>query len=64
MKLTENKTMVFESTSPSPLSIHHMTLVSDPVPIELWILIALSLQFGVGVGELDFELGLDNLEIY
>ena len=56
--------MVFESTSPSPLSIHHMTLVSDPVPIELWILIALSLQFGVGVGELDFELGLDNLEIY
>ena len=35
-------------------------LVSDPVPIGLWILTALGLALGLGLGILDLGLGLDN----
>ena len=35
-------------------------LVSDPVPIGLWILTVLGLGLGLGLGGLDFGLGLDN----
>ena len=37
-------------------------LVSDPVPIGLWILTVLGLGLGLGLGTLDLGLGLDNRE--
>ena len=38
----------------------HGILVSDPVPIGLWILTAFGLAFGLGLGILDLGPGLDN----
>ena len=35
-------------------------LVSNPVPIGLWILTVLGLRLGLGLGGLDLGLGLDN----
>ena len=37
-------------------------LVSDPVPIGLWILTVLGLGLGLGLGTLDLGLGLDNMQ--
>ena len=39
--------------------VAHGILVSDPVPIGLWILTALGLASGIGLGILDLGLGLD-----
>ena len=33
--------------------VAHVILVSDPVPIGLWILTVLGLGLGLGLGELD-----------
>ena len=41
--------------------VAHVILVSDPVPIGLWILTVLGLGLGLGLGILDLGLGLDNL---
>ena len=39
--------------------VAHVILVSDPVPIGLWILTLLG--WGIGLGTLDLGLGLDNI---
>ena len=41
--------------------VAHGILVSDPVPIGLWILTALGFASGIGLGILDLGLGLDNI---
>ena len=38
-------------------------LVSDPVPIEFWILTSLGLALGFGLGILDWGLGLGIIQL-
>ena len=40
--------------------VAYWILVTDPVPIGLWILIVFGLGLGLGLGTLDLGQGLDN----